>query len=171
MIILQRTKDMAKSRLNLKNPWHLLATGFGSGLSPIMPGTAGSLAAIPFWYLLALLPLDGYLIVLILGTIIGIYLCHVTSKDMGVHDHGSIVWDEFIGMWITLIAIPNHNWQWVLACFVVFRIFDIWKPQPIRWFDKHVHGGLGIMIDDIIAGIISAIVIYALGYCWIFFFG
>ena len=115
-----RAKDVAKSRLKMSNPWHLLATGFGSGLSPWMPGTAGSLAAIPFWYLLNLLPQDLYSLVLLLGISIGVYLCHRTAKDMGVHDHGSIVWDEFIGMWITLMAIPTDSWQWVLAGFLVF---------------------------------------------------
>jgi phosphatidylglycerophosphatase A len=156
LIILARAKDVAKSRLKMSNPWHLLATGFGSGLSPWMPGTVGSLAAIPFWYLLNLLPQDLYSLVLLLGISIGVYLCHRTAKDMGVHDHGSIVWDEFIGMWITLMAIPVNSWPWVLAGFLVFRVLDIWKPWPIRWFDRNVHGGMGIMVDDIIAGVISA---------------
>lgn len=122
-------KDMAKSRLKMRNPWHLLATGFGSGLSPRMPGTAGSLAAIPFWYLMSFLPQDLYSLVVLLGISIGVYLCHRTAKDMGVHDHGSIVWDEFIGMWITLMAIPVNSWQWVLAGFLLFRVLDIWKPR------------------------------------------
>ncbi len=80
------------------------------------------------------------------GDCIGVYLCHQTAKDMGVHDHGSIVWDEFIGMWITLMALPTNDWQWVAAGFVIFRILDMWKPWPIRWFDCNVHGGMGIMI-------------------------
>ena len=101
-----RDKDLAKSRLRLSNPWHLLATGFGSGLSPYVPGTMGSLAAIPFWWLMAFLPPDIYSLLVMFGICIGVYLCHRTAKDMGVHDHGSIVWDEFIGMWITLMAIP-----------------------------------------------------------------
>lgn len=156
-------KDVAKSRLNLRNPWHLLATGFGSGLLPWVPGTWGSLAAIPFWCLMTLLPHDLYVLVLLVGISVGVYLCHRTAKDMGVHDHGSIVWDEFIGMWITLMAIPINSWPWVLAGFVVFRIFDMWKPWPIRWFDRNVHGGMGIMVDDIIAGVISAAILYAAG--------
>ena len=159
MITLAKHDD-AKSRLNLRNPWHLLATGFGSGLSPIIPGTMGSLAAIPFWYVLHFLPLASYSLVVVIGFLIGIYICHRTSKDMGTHDHGSIVWDEFIGMWITLMAIPVVNWQWVLAGFVVFRIFDMWKPWPIRWFDRNVHGGLGIMIDDVVAGVVAAAVLF-----------
>lgn len=87
-------------------------------------------------------------------------------KDMGVHDHGSIVWDEFIGMWITLMALPTNDWQWVAAGFVIFRILDMWKPWPIRWFDRNVHGGMGIMIDDIVAGVISAGILYFIGHHW-----
>ena len=161
-------KDLAKSRLKMSNPWHLLATGFGSGLSPIMPGTMGSIAAIPFWYVLDWLPLKPYLLVLLICTLLGIYICHRAAKDMGVHDHGSVVWDEFVGMWITLMAIPNNSWQWVIAGFVVFRIFDIWKPQPIGWFDKHIRGGLGIMLDDIIAAIFAVIILYPVGRYWPF---
>nr|WP_167377139.1 phosphatidylglycerophosphatase A [Pantoea wallisii] len=163
MITLTRNKDVAKSRLRMGNPWHLLATGFGSGLSPIMPGTAGSVAAIPFWWLMTFLPLQLYTLVVLIGISVGVYLCHRTARDMGVHDHGSIVWDEFIGIWITLMAIPAMSWQWVLAGFVIFRIFDMWKPWPIRWFDRNVHGGMGIMVDDIIAGVISAVILYGLG--------
>ena len=164
MTILPKIKDIAKSRLNLRNPWHLLATGFGSGLSPIMPGTAGSLAAIPFWYLLSSLSLPAYIFIVVVACLMGFYLCHVTARDMGVHDHGSIVWDEFVGMWITLLAIPVHDWRWVALGFVVFRFFDILKPWPICWFDKNIQGGAGIMVDDIVAGLVSAGVICLLGY-------
>ncbi|WP_294910963.1 phosphatidylglycerophosphatase A [Tatumella sp. UBA2305] len=164
MTILAENRQQILSRIHLSNPWHLLATGFGSGLSPVVPGTIGSLAALPFWYLLILLPEDLYYLVVLAGICLGVYLCHRTAKDMGVHDHGSIVWDEFIGMWITLMAIPNHHWQWVAAGFIVFRILDMWKPWPIRWFDRNVSGGMGIMIDDIVAGILSAVILYAVGY-------
>ena len=91
----------------MRNPWHLLATGFGSGLSPVVPGTMGSLAAIPFWYLMTFLPWQLYSLVVMMSICIGVYLCHRTAKDMGTHDHGSIVWDEFVGMWITLMALPT----------------------------------------------------------------
>ena len=107
-----------------------------------------------------------YSLVVMLGICIGVYLCHQTAKDMGVHDHGSIVWDEFIGMWITLMALPTNDWQWVTAGFVIFRILDMWKPWPIRWFDRNVHGGMGIMIDDIVAGVISAVILYFIGHHW-----
>lgn len=159
-------KDEVKNRLRMSNPRHLLASGFGSGLSPIMPGTAGSLAAIPFWLLLIQLPWQLYTLLVLLSIAIGVYLCHQTAKDMQVHDHGSIVWDEFVGMWITLMALPVNNWQWVTAGFVVFRILDIWKPWPICWFDGNVRGGMGIMLDDIVAGLFAAAILYLLGYCW-----
>lgn len=154
--------DIAKSRLNLRNPWHLLATGFGSGLSPIVPGTMGSIAAIPFWYLLTFLPLQIYSLVVMFGICIGVYICRRTARDMGTHDHGSIVWDEFIGMWITLMAIPAMTWQWVLAGFVVFRIFDMWKPWPVHASESWLPGGYGIMIDDVMAGLQALLVMWLL---------
>ncbi len=165
-IILARSRDVAKSRLKMSNPWHLLATGFGSGLSPVVPGTMGSLASIPFWYLLTLLPWQLYSLAVMMSICIGVYICHRTAKDMGTHDHGSIVWDEFVGMWITLMALPTMDWQWVAAGFVIFRLFDMWKPWPIRWFDRNIHGGMGIMVDDIVAGVISAGVLYVIGHHW-----
>ena len=161
-----RSRDEALSRLSMRNPWHLLATGFGSGLSPVVPGTMGSLAAIPFLYLMTFLPWQLYSLVVMMSICIGVYLCHRTAKDMGTHDHGSIVWDEFVGMWITLMALPTMDWQWVAAGFVIFRIFDMWKPWPIRWFDRNIHGGMGIMVDDIVAGVISAGVLYVIGHHW-----
>jgi phosphatidylglycerophosphatase A len=154
--------DEAKRRLRMSNPRHLLATGFGSGLSSVMPGTMGSLAAIPIWLLLIQLTWQLYLLLLICGICIGVYLCCRTTRDMRVYDHGSIVWDEFVGVWITLMSLPVNNWQWVIVGLVIFRILDIWKPWPIRWFDRNMHGGMGVMVDDIIAGILSAGIIYLL---------
>lgn len=155
-------KELARCRLKMSNPCHLLATGFGSGLFPWMPGTMGSLAAIPFWWLMRFLPLPMYVLLMMSGIALGIYLCHRTARDMGVHDHGCIVWDEFIGMWITLIAVPQAEWQWVAVGFILFRLLDIWKPWPVRWFDRNVQGGMGIMMDDIVAGIIAAALLYLL---------
>ncbi|GFN46196.1 phosphatidylglycerophosphatase A [Candidatus Regiella insecticola] len=152
----------ASKRLRLSNPCHFLATGFGSGLSPVAPGTMGSLASIPIWLLLIQLSWPFYFLLLILSIGLGIYLCHRTAKDMQVHDDGSIVWDEFVGMWITLMALPENNWQWVALGFVLFRTLDIWKPWPIRWFDRNVSGGIGIMLDDIIAGLAAAAIICCL---------
>lgn len=155
----------AQSRLKLSNPWHLLATGFSSGLSPIIPGTMGSLAAIPFWLLMYwLLPVWLCWFIILFGFVVGIVICQRTSDDMQVHDHGSIVWDEFIGMWMTLMVIPLVSWQWVLIAFVLFRFFDMLKPWPIGWFDRQVGGGLGIMLDDIIAAIFAMVILAVLAH-------
>ena len=137
-----------------KNPIHFLAFGLGSGASPKAPGTVGTLAAIPFFLLLQPLALHWYLLVLVVTFVIGIYLCGKTSDDLGVHDHGGIVWDEFVGYWITMFAAPA-GWLWIIIGFILFRIFDIAKPWPIGWADKHVHGGLGIMLDDVLAGLMA----------------
>ncbi|EKO3400816.1 phosphatidylglycerophosphatase A [Vibrio fluvialis] len=158
-----------KSRLSMTNPWHLLATGFGSGLSPVVPGTMGTLASVPCYLLLAQLPLTLYIVVVIAASLIGIKICQVTSDDMQVHDHGSIVWDEFAGFWITMLIVPVlqlpvFEWKWLLAGFVLFRFFDMVKPWPIGWLDKRVHGGLGIMLDDLVAGVMSALALALVGY-------
>ncbi len=142
------------------NPLHLLAFGFGSGAAPFAPGTWGTVAAIIPWLALQHLPLLPYLLVILLSFVAGIWICGKTSEDLGVHDHGGIVWDEFVGLWITLIALPA-GWWWLLAGFVLFRIFDILKPWPIRWADKQVSGGLGIMLDDVLAGIYAWLVLQA----------
>ena len=140
--------------LDLRNPAHLLATGFGSGLAPRAPGTVGTLAALALWWPLHFLSIELYWLVIAVGSIAGIYICGRTARDQGTHDHGSIVWDEFIGMWIALAWIPVSI-AWVAAAFVLFRVLDIFKPWPISWFDKNVHGGVGIMIDDVVAGLIA----------------
>lgn len=152
------------SQRRWNNHWiHFLAFGLGSGAAPKAPGTFGTLAAVPLYLLLAQLSTVAYLTVVVVSFIVGIYLCGQTSKDMKVHDHGGIVWDEFVGFWITMIALPFH-WAWIVAGFVVFRFFDIVKPFPIGWFDKRVHGGLGIMIDDVIAGFFALIVLQVVRY-------
>ncbi|PML77717.1 phosphatidylglycerophosphatase A [Enterovibrio norvegicus] len=149
------------SKIRLSNPIHLLATGFGAGLSPWVPGTMGTLAAVPFYLLMASLSPTLLIVAIVLGSAVGIYLCERTSSDMGVHDHGSIVWDEFIGFWITMLLVPVTDWQTVLAGFVIFRFFDMVKPWPISWLDKQVHGGVGIMLDDIVAGLMSMVALWA----------
>ncbi|MGK0475626.1 MAG: phosphatidylglycerophosphatase A [Oleispira sp.] len=149
---------------NLRNPIHLLAFGLGSGCAPKAPGTFGTLAAIPFWWLfLQDVPLIPYLCVLIAGFAFGVYLCEQTSKDLGVHDHGGIVWDEWIGLWITYIALPAGI-EWIIIGFALFRFFDILKPWPIKWLDEKVHGGFGIMIDDVLAGVFALICVQGLAY-------
>ncbi|WP_372871776.1 phosphatidylglycerophosphatase A [Shewanella sp.] len=153
--------DEALKRLSLKNPWHFLALGFGSGLAKKAPGTFGTLAAVPLYLLLSPLPLVWYLVVTLIVVIAGIYICDRASKDMGVHDHGAIVWDEVAGLLITLIAAPAGI-GWLMAGFVLFRVFDILKPWPIRVLDAKVHGGLGIMADDVLAGLFALACLQAL---------
>jgi phosphatidylglycerophosphatase A len=146
----------------LRSPTLLLAFGFGSGLSPKAPGTVGTVAAIPLWWLLAQLPLQSYLLIVALAAIVGIVICGRAAEKLGVHDHGGIVWDEFVGFWIAMAALPA-TWNSLLFGFVLFRLFDIFKPWPISWLDKKVSGGFGIMIDDVIAGLAAAAVIYVAG--------
>lgn len=148
-----------------RNPIALLAFGFGSGLSPVLPGTVGTLAAIPLYLLLVQLPLWGYLGAIVITFVAGLYICERTSQQLGVHDHGGIVWDEFVGLWITMIAVPL-TWYWLLLGFVLFRAFDMFKPWPISLADKKLSGGFGIMIDDVIAGIAAGICLHAIMYFW-----
>ncbi len=138
-------------RTVLTNPIHFVAFGFGSGLTPFAPGTAGTIAAIPLYLLLEQLSLPFYLVVVVLAFLFGIWVCGRAGDDLGVHDHGGIVWDEFVGFWVTMVAAPA-GWQWVAAGFLLFRLFDIWKPWPISWADQKVSGGFGVMLDDLIAG-------------------
>ena len=148
-----------------RNPVHFLAFGLGSGAAPWAPGTFGTLAAVPLWYLMAQTSLPVYLLLTLVAFVIGIWLCGRTSRDLGVHDHGGIVWDEFVGYWITMIAVPV-NWIWAVLGFVLFRLFDIWKPWPIRPVDRKVHGGLGIMLDDVLAGVFAALVLQGILWFW-----
>lgn len=138
------------------NPIHFIAFGFGSGISPIMPGTCGTLVAIPLYLLMRNLPLAIYIAIVIAGFLIGVWICDVTEKAIGVHDYSGIVWDEVIGYWITMFMAPT-GWWWTIIGFILFRIFDIWKPWPVGWIDRHVHGGLGVMVDDVAAAIYAAI--------------
>ncbi len=139
---------------NLKKWQHLLATGFGSGLSPKAPGTVGTLAAVPLVLLLNALPLWFSAVVIALICALGVYVSDVTSRDLGVDDHGGIVIDEVAGFAITMWALPPDGWL-LLAGFVLFRFLDIVKPWPVRVFDQHVLGGLGVMADDIVAGLLA----------------
>ena len=148
---------------NWFNPIHLLALGFGSGAAPKAPGTWGTLAAVLIYWPLSQLSPDHYLLMLLVTSVMGIYICGQTARDLGVHDHGSIVWDEFVGFWITMFAAPV-GWVWVVVGFVLFRFFDIIKPWPISWIDKKITGGFGIMLDDVIAGVMAAAVLQ--GIAW-----
>jgi len=138
----------------LKTPHGLIASGFGSGLGPIAPGTWGSALACIVWWPLAMLSLWMQLGIIIAGFLLGVWASNRTSDDLGVHDFGGIVWDEFIGMWITLLFCPQSIF-WYAVAFFVFRVFDVVKPPPIGWLDRQVDGGFGIMVDDVLAGIYS----------------
>ncbi len=142
----------------LTSPVHFLAFGFGSGLAPFAPGTFGTLAAIPLYLLMQSLSLPLYLIITAVVCFVGVWICGKSSELLGVHDHSGIVWDEFAGYFVTMIAAPA-GWIWIVIGFALFRLFDIWKPWPISVLDKQVHGGLGIMVDDILAGVFSLIVL------------
>lgn len=149
----------SKPAFDLKQPVQFLALGFGSGLAPKAPGTFGTLAAIPVFLLLTMLmptPLS-YGVAVVVMSIAGIYICGKAADDVGVHDHPAIVWDEFVGFFITMFMVPI-SWQSILVGFILFRIFDILKPWPISYIDKKMTGGLGIMFDDVLAGIFALII-------------
>lgn len=153
---------------DLRDPLQLLAFGFGSGLAPGAPGTFGSLLALLFFPLLALLTLPAYLAVVALAALAGGPICGHAARALGVHDDGRIVWDEFAGQWLTLAPlVPVLAWTprdalWLVAGFALFRLFDIAKPWPIGYLDRKVHGGLGIMLDDLLAGAFAAAVLLLL---------
>ena len=119
-----------------------------------MPGTIGTLFALPFCFLFQMSGIVGYLAIVLIALLFGVWLCGKVADDMQVQDPSSIVWDEFVGIWITLFMLPD-GWYWLIAGFVLFRIFDILKPWPIGWLDKNLKGGFGIMMDDVAAGILS----------------
>ena len=147
-----------------KNPIHLLACGFGSGLAPRAPGTWGTVAALVIWWPLSYLSLSVYIPVLVASIIPGFWICGKTAKDLQVHDHPAIVWDEFCGYWLTMLMAPQ-SLSWAVYGFVLFRIFDIWKPWPIKWVDRQVSGGFGIMLDDLIAGLFAWGILQLTLYC------
>lgn len=142
----------------LTQPVHFLAFGFGAGVSPYAPGTAGTLIAIPVLYLMHFLSMPLYLLLTIVLFVAGIWICGTSARRLGVHDHPGIVFDEIVGYLVTMAAVPFH-WFWIVTGFLLFRLFDIWKPWPIGFIDKRLKGGLGIMLDDIQAGIYAWMVI------------
>lgn len=138
-------------RFLFSHPAHLLSFGFGSGLAQKAPGTFGTLVAFPlYWFLAPLLPDAVFLSVLALAFVLGVWICNITGKALGAADYGGIVWDEIVAFMLVLFFTPA-GWGWALLAFVLFRFFDIVKPQPIRYFDSNWHGGLGVMFDDLLA--------------------
>ena len=144
-----------------RDPVVFLAFGFGSGLAPRAPGTAGTLAAIPLYLWFSQYSLPVYIGIVFALSIGGIWICGEASSRLGVHDHPGIVWDEFAGYWLTMCA-ASGSWLSILMGFLLFRLFDIWKPWPIRVVDKRMHGGLGIMLDDLLAAIPAALLLHVL---------
>lgn len=142
----------------LRDPAMLVAFGFGSGLSPKAPGTAGTLLALVLFPLIAGLPLPWYLGLLAATVVIGTLVSDIAARRLGVHDHGGIVIDEIAGLWLALCTFPA-TWPWMLAGFVLFRLFDIWKPWPIRTLDRRLGGGFGIMADDLVAGVFAWLIL------------
>ena len=147
---------MHSNKAILANPIHLVAFGFGAGLSPKAPGSVGTIVAVLIYLVLPSMPPIIYAGLVLLSFVCGIWICGKTAEDLGVHDHGGIVWDEFVGYWITMFMAPSGLF-WVLLGFVFFRLLDIFKPWPIKWADKELAGGLGIMLDDVLAGIMAAL--------------
>jgi phosphatidylglycerophosphatase A len=144
------------SRFMMSHPAHLIAQGFGSGLSPIVPGTVGTLFG---WVSLVMLtsrwpevftPLN-WAIVIVVAFLVGIWACHKTGRDLGIADHGSMVWDEIVAFWLVLLFIMPDSPTTQLWAFLWFRFFDMVKPAPVRQFDRRFKGGFGVMWDDIVA--------------------
>ncbi len=143
----------------LGNPVRWLALGFGAGLSPVAPGTAGSLVGIVVYLPLSALPTPWYVVTVTAAFAIGVPICAQAARNLGDHDHPSIVWDEIVGFLVAMTALPR-DWTWVLGAFVLFRVFDIIKPWPIRRIDAHIKGGLGIMLDDLAAGLAALTILH-----------
>ncbi len=144
-----------------KYPVHFLAYGFGTGLMPLLPGTFGSLVGIAFfWFMAPLAPLPYAGIVAVLG-IAGIFICGQTARDVGAIDPGFIVWDEIVGFLVAMYLM-SRGWRWILAGFVLYRIFDIWKPYPIAAVEENLGLGSGIMADDIVAGLYTLAILHLL---------
>jgi phosphatidylglycerophosphatase A len=148
-----------------QNPLQFLAFGFGTGTIPYAPGTFGTLIAIPFYLVLRELPNVAYLVVVLAIIAASIWICDKVTREIKIDDHQGMVLDEIVGYFVTMFAAP-HNWPWILWGFLLFRLFDIWKPWPIRQVDARLTGGMGIVLDDVLAGIYSCLLLQALA--WIF---
>lgn len=151
----------------LSHPAHFFALGFGSGLTPKAPGTFGTLVGLSLFWLISSYALHMQLLIITTLFLIGIYFCHKTGKDLGVADHGGIVWDEIVAMMLVLTITPPHWIAW-LAAFSLFRLFDIWKPFPIRQFDAKLKNGFGVMFDDLLAAIYAGFCMWLIAYAYLY---
>jgi phosphatidylglycerophosphatase A len=145
----------------LRDPVHWIPFGFGVGLLPLAPGTWGSALGLLLFWLVPPLPLLGSLLLVAAGLMLGVWLCGLSSRRLGVHDHPGIVFDEIVAMWATLAAVPRQA-AWFALAFLAFRLFDVWKPWPIREADHRIGGGLGIMLDDVLAAAFAAVLLLIL---------
>lgn len=143
------------------HPAHMIALGFGAGLAPFAPGTFGTLAAWPVGSLLsAAYSAPLLLSILAVLFVVGVWACGLTGRHLGAHDHGGMVWDEFVAFLLVLAIVPRTFW-WQLAAFVLFRAFDILKPAPIRRLERRWRGGFGVMLDDLLAAFYTLLVLAA----------
>ncbi len=152
-------KNKLSPKQIISSPILFLAFGFGSGLAKKMPGTMGTVAAIPVYLVFIQFNSWVYALLTLLVCYFGISICGRAAEQLGEHDFGGIVWDEIAGLLITMAIVP-FSWSALATGFVLFRIFDILKPWPIKWADKKVSGGFGIMLDDILAGVFAALILF-----------
>jgi phosphatidylglycerophosphatase A len=157
LIISARFTARPNFRFLFAHPYHFVALGFGAGLAPFAPGTFGTLLAVPIFLLLAprLDPI-GLLIVLGFMFLAGIWVCDRTGRDLGVPDHQAMVWDEVVAFMLVLFFTPP-TLVWLVVAFLLFRLFDVLKPGPIRYIETRFRGGFGVMIDDLVAAFMTLI--------------
>jgi phosphatidylglycerophosphatase A len=160
--------DAAQRRAILGHPAGWIASGLGSGLSPWAPGTAGSAVALIPWLALRELAWPWYAVVIALAFALGVWTSNIVVARLRIADPGCIVWDEFVGQWIALAPLLffAHDWRWILAGFALFRLFDVWKPWPVSWADRRIKGGIGVMFDDVLAGMYAATML-AIAACFV----
>ena len=151
------------ARTVMTDPVHILAFGFGAGLAPFAPGTFGSLPGVLLFWFTMDFGLYVQLGVALSATLAGVWICGESARRIGVHDHGGIVWDEIVGMYLTLMVATFSVTGWILA-FVLFRVMDIVKPWPIRGLDHRIGGGVGIMLDDLVAALYAAVLLVLYGW-------
>jgi phosphatidylglycerophosphatase A len=151
----------------LAHPAHFFALGFGSGLAPKAPGTFGTLVAFPLFWLIGNYAFSAQLMIITALFLFGIYVCEKTGKNLGVSDHGAIVWDEIVAMMLVLTFAQLH-WLICLFAFLLFRLFDIWKPFPINYFDAKLKNGFGVMFDDLLAAIYAIACLFLSSYFYLY---